>query len=214
MGRIRMSWAMEAHAMIYGEENAARTREGMAAGFSYIDAREKAERTPYVAPRTRGNAETEIEHLAEMHRITQTNAAACTGAAVPPRRPCKQPIPAPPLPALGERVVTKGRHGTVRYRGAVGFADGTWPGLELDTADGKHDGTVQDRSYFQCADGHGLFVKSCESLGDDSTDAVPSCGTESNDPYYECYDGPQRAMFAARASRLSSGSQGKKGLHR
>lgn len=173
---------MEAHAMIYGEENAARTREGMAAGLSYIDAREKAGRTPYVAPRERNNSETEIEHL---HAIRQRTAA----------RRSRSPEQARGLPALGERVVTKGRHGTVRYRGAVGFANGTWLGLELDTADGKHNGTVQGRSYFECAEGHGLFVKSCDPC-------VDACSTESNnDPYYECYDGPQRAMWAAHASR-------------
>lgn len=238
-----MSLAMEAHAMIYGEESAARTREGMRAGLSYTDARDAVERAaaaPRTTPRTRDNA----------------------GTLVRTRTPRRQPSPeqAGPFPALGERVVTKGRHGTVRYRGAVGFANGTWLGLELDTADGKHNGTVQGRSYFDCAEGHGLFVKSCEgtfqcpvcldscfgaetlacdhrlcgsclanirtrpwisqscptcrtSLGDASTDAgtptmiqqrADRCSIESNNhdygECYECYDGPQRAMFSARAS--------------
>jgi len=251
MGNVKMSWAMEAHAMLYGEEHAARTREGMSAGLSYIEARDNAERAtaPPRTPRTRDNAETPVR----------------TRAAAPPRTPRRQPSPeqAGPFPALGERVVTKGRHGVVRYRGAVGFADGTWLGLELDTADGKHNGTVQGRSYFDCDEGHGLFVKSCEgtfqcpvcldscfgvetlacghqlcgsclgnirarsslaqscptcrtSLGDASTDAgtptvIPrrvdrlrrrSTVSESNNhDYGEYSDGPQRAMFCARASR-------------
>merc|ERR1711977_546475 len=155
--------------MIYGEESAARTREGMRAGLSYIEARDNAEKAatpPRRTPRTRENAET----------LVRTRATATPRT---PRRQLRSPEQAGPFPALGERVVTKGRHGTVRYRGAVGFANGTWLGLELDTADGKHNGTVQGRSYFDCAEGHGLFVKSCDPC-------VDACSTESNnDPYYE-----------------------------
>jgi len=186
-------------------------------------------------------------------------------------------------PALGERVVTKGRPGTVRYIGALDGTKGTWFGLELDNADGKHNGTLKGRSYFECAALHGLFVRSCEgtsecpvcfdacfetetlscghrlcskclsnirqtptlaqscptcrtSLGD-ATPATPTRvprranrqAAQSDDSgmrqlmiaererdrqrereaeargecYYECYDGPQRAAWAANEARES-----------
>jgi len=49
--------------------------------------------------------------------------------------------------------------GTVRYIGAVDFAEGLWIGVELKSAKGKHDGTVQGRRYFVCRAGHGLIVR-------------------------------------------------------
>lgn len=49
--------------------------------------------------------------------------------------------------------------GTIRYVGAVDFAEGLWIGVELRTAKGKHNGTVQGRRYFACHDGHGLIVR-------------------------------------------------------
>lgn len=49
--------------------------------------------------------------------------------------------------------------GVVRYIGPVDFADGVWLGVELKTACGKHDGSVQGRRYFTCPPGHGLLVR-------------------------------------------------------
>ena len=49
--------------------------------------------------------------------------------------------------------------GVVRYIGPVNFADGVWLGVELKTARGKHDGSVQGRRYFTCTPGHGLLVR-------------------------------------------------------
>jgi len=183
-------------------------------------------------------------------------------------------------PALGERVVTKGRPGTVRYIGALDGTKGRWFGIELAHADGKHNGTIKGRSYFECAALHGVFVRSCEgtfecpvclegacfeaetlpcghrlcskclsnirqsttlaqacptcrsSLGD-ATPATPTrvprrAGRQAaqsddsgppqwlveerrrereaearGDCYYECYDGPQRAAWAANEARKS-----------
>lgn len=45
------------------------------------------------------------------------------------------------------------------YIGPTDFKEGTWIGVELDTADGKHDGTVNGTRYFECRPGHGLFVR-------------------------------------------------------
>ena len=39
---------------------------------------------------------------------------------------------------------------------------GTWYGIELDSADGLHDGclSVDGQRYFQCPPQHGVFVRS------------------------------------------------------
>ncbi len=46
---------------------------------------------------------------------------------------------------IGDRVaLTDGRLGTVRYYGAVTFANGgIWVGIELDKPEGKNDGSVE-----------------------------------------------------------------------
>ena len=49
--------------------------------------------------------------------------------------------------------------GVIRYIGPVDFAEGIWLGVELRTAKGKNDGTVQGKRYFQCKSNHGLIVR-------------------------------------------------------
>lgn len=61
--------------------------------------------------------------------------------------------------AVGQRVVSGGRTGTVRFMGTTSFAADMWVGIELDSPVGKNDGSVQGVHYFQCPDSHGLFVK-------------------------------------------------------
>eukprot|EP00742_Colponemidia_sp_Colp-10_P007349 GILJ01007910.1.p1 GENE.GILJ01007910.1~~GILJ01007910.1.p1 ORF type:complete len:1278 (-),score=327.26 GILJ01007910.1:105-3938(-) len=68
---------------------------------------------------------------------------------------------APPVPTfdVGDRVIANGKKGYVRFYGPTQFAAGIWVGVELDDADGKNNGTVQDISYFDCEQAHGLFVR-------------------------------------------------------
>ena len=61
--------------------------------------------------------------------------------------------------AVGNRVSTATGTGFVRFTGTTGFAAGKWVGVELDTPTGKHNGTVQGKSYFTCKPGHGVFVR-------------------------------------------------------
>lgn len=49
--------------------------------------------------------------------------------------------------------------GTIRYLGTADFAPGLWLGLELRSARGKNDGSVEGRRYFSCRQGYGVLVR-------------------------------------------------------
>jgi len=53
-----------------------------------------------------------------------------------------------------------GRLGLCMYLGRTLFnKKGIWVGLQLENAEGKHNGTVHGRKYFLCRDGKGVFVR-------------------------------------------------------
>nr|CCA25638.1 glycoside hydrolase putative [Albugo laibachii Nc14] len=56
--------------------------------------------------------------------------------------------------------VIGGRCGVVRFIGETDFAQGEWFGIELDTPDGKNNGELNGRTYFECLPNHGVFIKS------------------------------------------------------
>ena len=60
----------------------------------------------------------------------------------------------------------KDTHGVVAYIGPTDFAPGVWVGIILDEAKGKNNGSVQGKSYFECAEKHGknLLKKTRETL--------------------------------------------------
>lgn len=61
---------------------------------------------------------------------------------------------------IGQAVeLSDGRTATVQYAGSTHFATGEWVGVELDTATGKNDGEVQGQRYFDCPQGHGMFIR-------------------------------------------------------
>jgi dynactin 1 len=62
----------------------------------------------------------------------------------------------PPLGAIAS--VPAGR-GIVRFCGTTSFSPGKWVGIELPTAVGKNDGTINGVSYFYCKPNHGVFVR-------------------------------------------------------
>jgi dynactin 1 len=63
-------------------------------------------------------------------------------------------------PKEGQTIQTQdGRTGIVRYAGPLHIAAGDWLGLELPDDTGKNDGSVKGERYFQCAMGHGIFVR-------------------------------------------------------
>uniref|UniRef100_A0A8C3US94 CAP-Gly domain-containing protein n=1 Tax=Catharus ustulatus TaxID=91951 RepID=A0A8C3US94_CATUS len=61
--------------------------------------------------------------------------------------------------APGDAVLVAGqRQGRARFYGRTDFAPGYWFGVELDSAGGKHDGSVFGVRYFSCAPKHGVFA--------------------------------------------------------
>uniref|UniRef100_A0A8D8LMB0 Kinesin-like protein KIF13A n=1 Tax=Cacopsylla melanoneura TaxID=428564 RepID=A0A8D8LMB0_9HEMI len=56
--------------------------------------------------------------------------------------------------------------GVIAYIGPTEFAAGTWIGVELDTATGKNDGTVQGTRYFESRPKHGIFVRADKLIQD------------------------------------------------
>ena len=59
--------------------------------------------------------------------------------------------------SIGQRVANAkdNEPGVVAYVGVTDFAPGKWIGVILDKPKGKNNGTVQGKSYFECAEKHG-----------------------------------------------------------
>jgi len=63
---------------------------------------------------------------------------------------------------VGNAVLLRKRGlGIIRYKGPLHCdeEEQIWLGVELRTADGKNDGTVQNKKYFTCAPNYGVFVR-------------------------------------------------------
>ncbi|KAK6581982.1 hypothetical protein PZA11_005679 [Diplocarpon coronariae] len=62
--------------------------------------------------------------------------------------------------AVGDTVqLSNGLVGVVRYIGHTEFAGGEWLGVELESDDGKNDGSVMGQRYFDCTQGRGMFLR-------------------------------------------------------
>lgn len=60
---------------------------------------------------------------------------------------------------VGDSVCVRHNVCTVRFIGPTTFSDGTWVGVEFNTACGRNDGSVEGERYFDCPRMHGLFVR-------------------------------------------------------
>ncbi|KAJ1872717.1 hypothetical protein LPJ55_002875 [Coemansia sp. RSA 990] len=63
---------------------------------------------------------------------------------------------------IGQAVEVQGNRGVIRFSGPTEFASGRWFGVELDQPQGKNDGSVKGKRYFECAPMHGVFVRSSQ----------------------------------------------------
>eukprot|EP00439_Symbiodinium_sp_Y106_P073765 s689_g13.t6 len=76
---------------------------------------------------------------------------------------------------VGARVEALGQFtGTVKFVGTTQFAAGPWIGVELDTPDGKNDGTIQGERYFDCKAGHGIFARPAASMPGQVPESSPA----------------------------------------
>lgn len=96
---------------------------------------------------------------------------------------------------VGQRaeVIGKDTLGTVAFIGSTHFSQGKWVGVILDERKGKNNGTVQGKSYFQCEDGFGIFVRQSQLIaldgeedGEDGSSATtPSASSNATTPASE-----------------------------
>lgn len=87
--------------------------------------------------------------------------------------------------SVGQRVEVTGKQvcGTIAFVGTTSFASGKWIGVILDEPKGKNNGTVQDISYFECPDLHGIFLRQTQlsvldESGNDAEGNVVSGSTD------------------------------------
>ncbi|XP_011298057.1 dynactin subunit 1 isoform X2 [Fopius arisanus] len=108
---------------------------------------------------------------------------------------------------VGARVEISGKdcQGEIAWIGHPSFAAGKWIGVILDEPKGKNNGTIKDKSYFQCAENHGMFVRQTQvvlldSAGNRQDPTSPgSAGSIATTPD----DGAARARSRLNSSRLS-----------
>lgn len=100
--------------------------------------------------------------------FTQASQLTSSGAAPPSTAPPASAPPAAvaaapvPAPEVGAKVTWNGKAGTVKYVGSARFAPGEWVGVELDAAEGMHNGSVMGVTYFECAAKKGIFAPAAQ----------------------------------------------------
>lgn len=92
------------------------------------------------------NEEEMAKKKAELAARQEEQSAAASAISVGSR--CKIQVPGQPT-----------KLGTVMYVGTTDFKPGMWVGVKYDEPQGKHNGTVEGKQYFQCENKYGGFVK-------------------------------------------------------
>ncbi|PWZ03635.1 hypothetical protein BCV70DRAFT_197834 [Testicularia cyperi] len=94
-------------------------------------------------------------------------------------------------------------HGEVLFVGQTSFAPGVWVGIELDVQNGKNNGSVQGKRYFECEDGFGVFVRPSQvhvlAPGEEMHDVY-----DDPEPEPEPEPEPRPRPTATRAARQST----------
>ncbi|OHT07804.1 hypothetical protein TRFO_23835 [Tritrichomonas foetus] len=60
---------------------------------------------------------------------------------------------------VGTIISLKNIKGVVKYVGDFHEGEGTYVGIELEKPKGRNNGTIKGKKYFECPEGHGLFLK-------------------------------------------------------
>ncbi|XP_030383115.1 restin homolog isoform X8 [Scaptodrosophila lebanonensis] len=112
---------------------------------------------------------------------------------------------------IGQRVWVGGiRSGQIAYIGETHFAPGDWAGIVLDEPNGKNDGCVSGKRYFQCEPKRGIFSRLTRlTLYPMSGAQTPTSPLAKNSPERSRTVSPTASV---RSSMLRSPSTGKNGL--
>ncbi|KAH8376534.1 hypothetical protein KR093_000032 [Drosophila rubida] len=112
---------------------------------------------------------------------------------------------------IGQRVWVGGlRSGQIAYIGETHFAPGDWAGIVLDEPNGKNDGCVSGKRYFQCEPKRGIFSRLTRLTTYPLSGAItPTSPLAKNSPERSRTVSPTASV---RSSMLRSPGIGKNGL--
>lgn len=75
--------------------------------------------------------------------------------------------------SVGQRVRVKNSPGIIRYSGETQFSPGLWIGVQLDTPNGKNDGSVEGVKYFECEPKYGVFARPSMVILEEEAKSLP-----------------------------------------
>ncbi|XP_032294761.1 restin homolog isoform X12 [Drosophila virilis] len=112
---------------------------------------------------------------------------------------------------IGQRVWVGGlRSGQIAYIGETHFAPGDWAGIVLDEPNGKNDGCVSGKRYFQCEPKRGIFSRLTRLTTYPLSGAMtPTSPLAKNSPERSRTVSPTASL---RSSMMRSPGTGKNGL--
>ncbi|EPQ28266.1 uncharacterized protein PFL1_04093 [Pseudozyma flocculosa PF-1] len=96
-------------------------------------------------------------------------------------------------------VINKLGRGEVLFVGQTSFAPGVWVGVHLDEANGKNNGSVQGKRYFECDEGYGVFVR--------PTQVHALTAEDEMEDVHDDYLDDEAELLAAERSRAAAASQ-------
>ncbi|KAJ3215541.1 hypothetical protein HK099_006307 [Clydaea vesicula] len=103
--------------------------------------------------------------------------------------------------SVGQRVSVNGVNGVIRFVGETSFQTGIWVGVELDSPNGKNDGSVKGERYFTCEPLFGMFVRHSQLKSE-----VVTSRSDSPTSTNSGRSSPSRPDIKRPSSRLSSSS--------